>query len=268
MRLVRIQCVTLCFLVCITCSTCLQPPSTDLSRPALSRREVLIGSVAGTWGGILLRAKSDEEQYAERKKRLFGLISGSDFSDVLEVGIGGNPTLGGFENIPYYRKGVHLIGLDPTLDEENVASSSSTGAIASAAAAGIPLSLVRGVAENLPFQDGAFDAVVTTLVMCSVKDQLQSLKEVARVLRPGGRYLFLEHIGSPEPGFLSKTQEVLDPLQILLASGCHLTRHTDRLIKDNVGANGQLFSEIELFEDFRVDSRFPANTQILGALVK
>jgi ubiquinone/menaquinone biosynthesis C-methylase UbiE len=59
--------------------------------------------------------------------------------------------------------------------------------------------VLRARAEELPFADDSFDTVVSTLVLCGVDDQRQSLKEVRRVLRPGGRFLFLEHIRSDEP---------------------------------------------------------------------
>jgi ubiquinone/menaquinone biosynthesis C-methylase UbiE len=59
--------------------------------------------------------------------------------------------------------------------------------------------VLRARAEELPFADDSFDAVVSTLVLCGVDDQRQSLREVRRVLRPGGRFLFMEHVRSDEP---------------------------------------------------------------------
>lgn len=59
---------------------------------------------------------------------------------------------------------------------------------------GLELTLVKGGAESLPMADGSFDAVVSTLVLCSVADPAQVLREVHRVLRPGGRYCFIEHV--------------------------------------------------------------------------
>ena len=59
--------------------------------------------------------------------------------------------------------------------------------------------VLRASAEDLPFADNSFDTVVSTLVLCGVEDQTQSLREVHRVLRPGGRFLFMEHVRSDEP---------------------------------------------------------------------
>jgi ubiquinone/menaquinone biosynthesis C-methylase UbiE len=59
--------------------------------------------------------------------------------------------------------------------------------------------VLRASAEELPFPDNSFDTVVSTLVLCGVEDQTQSLREVRRVLRPGGRFLFIEHVRSDEP---------------------------------------------------------------------
>jgi ubiquinone/menaquinone biosynthesis C-methylase UbiE len=64
-----------------------------------------------------------------------------------------------------------------------------------------PLALVlRAPAEDLPFEDDSFDTVVSTLVLCGVDDQPRALREARRVLRPGGRLLFLEHVRSDDPG--------------------------------------------------------------------
>jgi ubiquinone/menaquinone biosynthesis C-methylase UbiE len=59
--------------------------------------------------------------------------------------------------------------------------------------------LLRAPAEDLPFEDGTFDAVVATLVLCGVDDQPRALRELRRVLRPGARFLFLEHLRSDDP---------------------------------------------------------------------
>ena len=60
--------------------------------------------------------------------------------------------------------------------------------------------VLRAPAEDLPFEDGTFDTVVSTLVLCGVDDQPRALREVRRLLRPGGTLLFIEHVRSDEPG--------------------------------------------------------------------
>lgn len=61
--------------------------------------------------------------------------------------------------------------------------------------------VLRAPAEDLPFEDASFDTVVSTLVLCGVDDQSRALREIRRVLRPGGRLLFLEHVRSDDPKF-------------------------------------------------------------------
>ena len=85
--------------------------------------------------------------------------------------------------------------------------------------------LVESGAEDLPFEDGSFDTVVVTLVLCTVPDQPAALKEIARVLAPAGQLLFLEHVRSPEPR-LAKWQDRLEKPWRFLGDGCHCNRDT------------------------------------------
>ncbi len=80
--------------------------------------------------------------------------------------------------------------------------------------------------EDLPFEDARFDVVVSTLVLCSVKEVKLSLAEVRRVLRPGGRFVFLEHVAAENNPSRLKWQKRLEPLWIHLGGNCHLTRRT------------------------------------------
>jgi ubiquinone/menaquinone biosynthesis C-methylase UbiE len=80
-------------------------------------------------------------------------------------------------------------------------------------------------AEALPFPDGSFDAVVATLVLCSVRDPGTALSEMRRVLRDGGRIVFLEHVASDEPARYA-WQRRIEPLWKRVAGNCHLTRRT------------------------------------------
>jgi ubiquinone/menaquinone biosynthesis C-methylase UbiE len=83
--------------------------------------------------------------------------------------------------------------------------------------------------ERLPFEDDRFDCAVSTFTLCSIERVGQALNEVHRVLRPGGRFLFLEHGLSPEPQ-VQKWQRRLNSLQMRLADGCHLDRNMRELI--------------------------------------
>ena len=85
--------------------------------------------------------------------------------------------------------------------------------------------LLRAPAEDLPFNDDSFDTVVATLVLCTVDDQPRALRELRRVLRPGGRLLFIEHVRSDDQK-LARLQDRMMPINIRLAHGCHCNRPT------------------------------------------
>ena len=84
--------------------------------------------------------------------------------------------------------------------------------------------VVEASAEDLPFEDDSFDVVVSTLVLCGVGDQSRALHEARRVLRAGGRLLFLEHVRSDDPG-VARLQDRITPLNHLLF-GCDCNRQT------------------------------------------
>ena len=89
--------------------------------------------------------------------------------------------------------------------------------------------ILQAPAEDLPFEDDGFDTVVSTLVLCGVADQRQALREVRRVLRPGGRLLFIEHVRSDDPK-LAKTQDRMNGVNKFLV-GCECNRATVDTIK-------------------------------------
>jgi SAM-dependent methyltransferase len=91
-------------------------------------------------------------------------------------------------------------------------------------------SVVAAPAEALPFPDSSFDTAVFTLVLCTVPDPAAALSEAARVLRPGGRLLFVEHVRSAEPG-VARWQDRLEKPWRFLADGCHCNRDTVALIE-------------------------------------
>jgi ubiquinone/menaquinone biosynthesis C-methylase UbiE len=85
-------------------------------------------------------------------------------------------------------------------------------------------------ATALPFPDAAFDSVTASLMLCTVPDPAQTLREMGRVCTPNGRIILLEHVRAPNP-LLAGLQKVLSPLQERML-GCHLDRPTDRLVRD------------------------------------
>jgi ubiquinone/menaquinone biosynthesis C-methylase UbiE len=86
-------------------------------------------------------------------------------------------------------------------------------------------SVIQSPAEKLPFGDDSFDTAVFTLVLCTVPDPAAALAEAARLLRPGGKLLFLEHVRSEDPG-LARWQDRLEGPWHFLGDGCHCNRDT------------------------------------------
>ncbi|PRQ40756.1 putative phosphatidylethanolamine N-methyltransferase [Rosa chinensis] len=196
--------------------------------------------------------QSYEEEIAGYKSELFAKLKGKA-EQVLEIGIGTGP------NLRYYGAddGVRVFGVDPNKKMERYAK-------AAAVAAGLPLSnfeFIQAVGEAIPLDDASVDAVVGTLVLCSVKDVNKTLKEIKRVLRPGGLYLFVEHVAAKDGTALRFIQSVLDPLQQTLADGCHFTRETGT----NISRSG--FSGVELSMT-SLSSTSIINPQIYGIACK
>jgi ubiquinone/menaquinone biosynthesis C-methylase UbiE len=102
--------------------------------------------------------------------------------------------------------------------------------------------VLRAPAEDLPFYDHSFDVAVSTLVLCGVDDQPRALRELGRVLRPGGRLLFIEHVRSDDPK-LARRQDRMLGLNRRVAHGCHCNRPT----LDSIRAAG--FEVAELTRD-------------------
>ncbi|XP_023880338.1 uncharacterized protein LOC111992710 [Quercus suber] len=191
---------------------------------------------------------SYEAEIADYKSQLFSNLKGKA-QKVLEIGIGTGP------NLKYYASeaDVQVFGMDPNRKMEKYAQ-------AAAEAAGLPLTnfeFLHAVGEAIPLGDASVDAVVGTLVLCSVKDVDMALKEVKRVLRPGGIYLFVEHVAAKDGTLLRFIQNVLDPLQQTVADGCHLTRETGMKISE-AG-----FSGVELNKAF-LSNAFYVNPQVYG----
>lgn len=139
---------------------------------------------------------------------------------VLEVGIGSGL------NLPFYDPAnvTEVLGLDP---------SPEMTALASGNAAGVPFDLefLSAGAEDIPLDSDSFDTVILTYTLCTIPLAEPALREMARVLRPGGELLFCEHGLAPDAG-VRRWQNRLDPIWRRLGGGCHLNRDIPRLIRD------------------------------------
>ena len=99
------------------------------------------------------------------------------------------------------------------------------------AAAPFPVTRATLSGQRLPFADGQFDCVVTTLTLCSIGDPLPALREMRRVLKGDGTYVFLEH-GRSDDLRVARRQDFFNPLQRGVACGCNINRRIDALIRD------------------------------------
>ncbi|CAE5963564.1 unnamed protein product [Arabidopsis arenosa] len=168
-----------------------------------------------------------EKEIAGYKKKLFNQVGNAE--KVLEIGIGAGPNIKYYNTLP----NVSILGVDPNPKMESYARKSAI----QAGLKSEDFKFIHAVAECIPLEDASVDAVVTSLVMCSVTDVTQTLNEIKRILKPGGRYLFVEHVAAEDGSFLRMVQNVLDPVQQVVADGCHLTRPTgESIIK--AGFNG------------------------------
>lgn len=91
--------------------------------------------------------------------------------------------------------------------------------------------LVQADAQQLPFPNRSFDTVVATYVLCSVENPQRTLREIARVLRPGGRYLYMEHVHAGEGTALGRFQDLVEVPHRYIAAGCHPNRRTGQLLE-------------------------------------
>ncbi|XP_003790419.1 methyltransferase-like protein 7A [Otolemur garnettii] len=190
---------------------------------------VFLMNFLGLWSWICKRlfaylmvtfAMIYNRQMASKKRELFGnlqeFVGPSGKLSLLEVGCGTGA------NFKFYPSGCRVTCVDPNPHFEKY--------------------LIKSVVENRHLQferfvvasgenmhqvaDGSMDVVVSTVVLCSVQNQDQVLREVCRVLKPGGAFYFLEHVAAERSTWNSFWQQVLDPLWYLLFDGCNLTRES------------------------------------------
>lgn len=132
--------------------------------------------------------------------------------EVFELGCGGGI------NQQFYNAGAitRYAGIDPSGKLLDYARGE-------AEAKGWQADIRHGIGEDIPFEDNSFDTVVCTYTLCSVQDQAQVVREMRRILKPGGKLLFLEHGRAPDPEVL-RWQVRIEPWWKPVAGGCHLTR--------------------------------------------
>ena len=197
-----------------------------------------------------------EARYRPWREKLWALVEGPALSTperqskgegprVLEVGVGTG------KNMPYWPKGMQMTGIDLTPGMLEIAhrrakqlgltADPSAGfALAPRSEANWPGPVLRlGDAQALELPDASFDAAVATFVFCSVPDPVLGLRELARVVRPGGQVLLLEHMRSANP-LLGALMDLVNPLVVRLM-GANINRRT----VENVQAAGLQIESVE-----------------------
>jgi SAM-dependent methyltransferase len=216
-------------------NTQIQSPTHPNSLPRAGLRKRLFAR--------MMASTSGDEYFAEHRRQLISGLGG----DVLEIGPGTGP------NLVYYRPGVHWLGIEP-----NPAMHSYLRA--EAERLGLAVDLRLGSAEDLPVPSASQDVVVATHVLCSVGDVAATLSEARRVLRPGGKLIFMEHVAAPRGSGLRRWQSFLQPLWSFVADNCHPDRETWAYI-EQAG-----------FQDVQIDHFdipiWPMGPQIAGVAVK
>lgn len=153
------------------------------------------------------------KQFEPYRRRVIGAAEGR----VIEIGVGSG------RNLPFYRPPVkEVLALEP-----------APKLIAMARRApqpDMPVNFIEGSAEAIPLDDHSVDTVVTTWTLCSIPQAVTALVEMRRVLRPGGRLLFVEHGLAPDES-VRRWQNRLTPLWTRISGGCHLNRPIQAMIE-------------------------------------
>ena len=154
-------------------------------------------------------------QMKKRRSQVLADVSG----DVFEIGFGTGL------NLPFYPDHVKEI----TTVEVNPGTSKRAQKRIDASGITVHTNILN--AESLPMDDETFDSVVCTWTLCSIENVDKALSEVRRVLRPGGKFFFVEHGVSPDKN-VRKWQDRLTPYWKVIGDGCRLNRHAEELIQD------------------------------------
>lgn len=138
---------------------------------------------------------------------------------VLEIGIGSGL------NLPFYdpARVTEIWGLDPSQEMIEMAADA-------AESTPLDVELIRAGAEEIPLASGSFDTVLLTYTLCSIAESEPALREMARVLKPGGTLLFCEHGAAPDPS-VRRWQDRLTPIWRRIGGGCRLNREIPGLIR-------------------------------------
>ncbi len=224
------------------CCPCCGTISSGASAPG--RRRPAWAQRLAAWVTASSEAASNRDVGA-RKRALFGGLSG----DVLEIGPGTGA------NLPFLPQDVRWTGVEPNVYMRRHLRQK-------AAQLGLAAEVRTGTAERLDAPDATYDAVIGKLVLCSVSDVAATLREVRRALKPGGQFVFIEHVAAPAGTRLRAAQRFVRPVWQFVADGCHPDRETGGMI-DRAG-----FGQVT-YEQFRMGVPLPfLAPAIAGAATK
>lgn len=154
-------------------------------------------------------------KYAELKSRCFADLP----RVVVEIGAGAGA------NLRYFRRGTRVIAVEPNLHMHSMLAER-------AAQNALQLEILPGGAESLAIPDASVDAVVASLVLCTVPDPVGVVREVLRVLRPGGRFICIEHVAAPAGGAIAFLQRAVQRPWRWFFEGCHTHRDTETVLSE------------------------------------
>jgi SAM-dependent methyltransferase len=186
-----------------------------------------------------------DRTYGDKKRSVFGVVPDT----VVEIGPGPGA------NLRYYRPGTHLIAVEPNPAMHRHLQ-------ANARRYGILIDILWTKGESLALPDDCVNLVVGTLVLCSVDCPSKVVSEVYRVLKPGGRFAFLEHVSAPEGTRLRELQGVLRRPWRWLFKGCHIDRPTHTLLM------GGGFAYVEMNRFMLHSPLLPITPHIFGQALK
>jgi ubiquinone/menaquinone biosynthesis C-methylase UbiE len=164
----------------------------------------------------LLDWSMSNPQFSDYRQQVLSQVSG----DVLEIGFGTGL------NLPHYPNQIEKV----TTIDANPGMNSLAEKRIQASSLQVDNKVLNG--ENLPMPDNSFDSVVSTWTLCSIANVDQALQEIHRVLKPGGKFFFIEH-GLSEEENIQVWQNRLTPLQKVIGDGCHFNRNIEQLVKNH-----------------------------------
>lgn len=184
------------------------------------------------------------QSLGELKQSLLGNLE----ERVLEIGPGAGASLS------YYPKDIEWIGIEPNAFMHSyLATEAKKQGLSN-------IQIHQGTAENLPVENESIDAVVSTHVLCSVQDPSRSLREIKRILKPGGKFIFIEHVAAQSGTWTRRVQDGLKPVWKTFFDNCHTNRETGGFLQ-------QLEWEILDYREFRLN--FPVvSPHIAGVMGK